>query len=612
MKDNILNRLEKEVLLCDGAMGTLLNSRGVPYDKCREEQNLVNPELVRTIHQEYIDAGAQIIETNTFSANRIKLRAFGLEDTIEEINKAAVKIAREAAGKEVYVAGSVGPLGVLAKPYGHLAVEEINQLFQEQIRYLVEAGVDLLIIETISSLLEAVEAISAAKKVSPSIPVVCMMTFLEDGKTKFGDEIANSLNKVKEAGADIVGVNCTIGPKETYDLVRIFIPKVDAKISIMPNAGYPTIVQGKTIFLSSPEYLKEYASLFVELGANIIGSCCGTTPEHTRAMAPQVRGKKPARGISPSPAITTAVRAEEIPRAAVAVEARRFSEKLTQGKFAITVEVDPPKGSDYNKMLEGAETLKSLGVDALNISDNPMARVRMSSIALAHLLQEEVGMQTILHFTCRDRNLLGLQSELIGASALGITAILALTGDPSSIGDFPKATSVFDVDSIGLVKIIKGLNDGKDLANNPIGRPTAFKIGVAVKPAAEELDLEIQRLEEKVKAGADFAQSQPIYDIEVVEHFQKKTAHLQIPLLVGILPLRSYRHAQFLHNEVPGIIISKNILKRMKKSTPEEEMREGLKTACEFVSQVKGLVDGFLFIPPFDKYHLVEEMIKAL
>lgn len=612
MKENILNRLEKEVLLCDGAMGTLLNSKGVPYDKCREKQNLVNPELVRTIHQEYIDAGAQIIETNTFRANRIKLRAFGLEDMIEEINKAAVTIAREAAGKEVYVAGSVGPLGVLAKPYGHLTVEEISQLFQEQISYLVEAGVDLLMIETISSLLEAVEAISAAKKVSPTAPVVCMMSFLEDGKTKFGDEMINSLNKVKEAGADIVGVNCTIGPKETYDLARIFIPQVDAKISIMPNAGYPTIVQGKTIFLSSPEYLKEYASLFVELGANIVGSCCGTTPEHTRAMAPQVRGKRPARGVSTSPTITPVEGAAEIPKAAVAVEARRFTEKLIQGKFAITVEVDPPKGSDYNKMLEGAEMLKSLGVDALNISDNPMARVRMSSIALAHLLQEEVGMQTILHFTCRDRNLLGLQSELIGASALGITAILALTGDPSSIGDFPKATSVFDVDSIGLVKIIKGLNNGKDLANNPIGRPTYFKIGVAVKPAAEGLELEIQRLEEKVKSGADFAQSQPIYDIEVVEHFRKKTAHLRLPLLVGILPLRSYRHAQFLHNEVPGITIPKNILKRMQKSTPEEEMREGLKIACEFVRQVKGLIDGFLFIPPFDKYHLVEEMIRAL
>jgi len=612
MKENLLHRLEKEVLLCDGAMGTLLNFRGVPYDKCREEQNLVNPELVRTIHQEYIDAGVQIIETNTFSANRIKLRSFGLEDKIEEINSAAVRIAKEAAGETVYVAGSVGPLGVLAKPYGHLTVEEIDQFLQEQIGYLVEAGVDLLMIETISSLLEGVEATRAAKKVSPTTPVVCMMTFLEDGKSKFGDDVVSSLNKVKEAGADVVGVNCTIGPKETYDLARIFIPQVEAKISIMPNAGYPTIIKGKTIFLSSPEYLKEYASLFVELGANIVGSCCGTTPEHTRAMAPQVRGRRPTRGVSISPTITPAEGTAVSPKTAIAVEARRFTEKLNQRMFAITVEVDPPKGSDYNKMLEGAKMLKSLGVDALNIADNPMARVRMSSIALAHLLQEEVGIETILHFTCRDRNLLGLQSELIGASALGISAILALTGDPSSIGDFPKATSVFDVDSIGLVKIIKGLNNGRDLANNPIGRPTSFKIGVAVKPVADELDLEIQRLEEKVQAGADFAQTQPVYDTEAVERFQKKTAHLHLPVLISILPLRSYRHAQFLHNEVPGITIPKHILKRMQKSTPEEEMQEGLKIACEFARQVKGLVDGILFIPPFDKYHLVEEIIKVL
>ena len=612
MKENILDRLEREVLLCDGAMGTLLNSRGVPYDKCREEQNLVNPELVRSIHQEYIEAGAQIIETNTFRANRIMLRSFGLEDKIKQINSAAVRIAKEAAGKEVYVAGSVGPLGVLAKPYGHLTIEQINQLFQEQISYLVEAGIDLLMIETISSLLEALEAIRAAKKVSPTTPVVCSMTFLEDGKTKFGDEMVNSLNKVKETGADIVGVNCTIGPKETYDLARIFIPQAKAKISIMPNAGYPTIVKGKTIFLSSPDYLKEYATLFVELGANIVGSCCGTTPEHTRAMAPQVLGRKPARGISISPITVPAVEKEVSPKTAVAVEVRRFTEKLNQRQFAITVEVDPPKGSDYNKMVEGAKMLKSLGIDALNIADNPMARVRMSSIALAHLLQEEVGIESILHFTCRDRSLLGIQSELIGSSALGITSILALTGDPASIGDFPKSTSVFDVDSIGLVKIIKGLNNGRDLANNPIGRPTSFKIGVAVKPAAEELDLEIHRLEEKIQAGADFAQSQPVYDIEVVERFSKKTVHLHLPVLIGILPLRSYRHAQFLHNEVPGIVIPTHILKRMQKSTPEEEMQEGLKIACEFAREVKGLVDGILFVPPFDKYHLVEEIIKVL
>jgi len=612
MKEDIQDRLEREVLLCDGAMGTLLNLRGIPYDKCREEYNLNSPELISTIHEEYINAGAQIIETNTFSGNRIKLRSYGLEDKIEEINSEAVRIAKKVAREKVYVAGSIGPLGVLAKPYGHLSVEEIDQLFQEQISYLVEAGVDLLMIETISSLLEAIEATRAAKKVSPSTPVVCMMTFMEDGKTKFGDDVVTSLNKVKEAGADIVGVNCTIGPKETHDLASIFIPQIEAKISIMPNAGYPTIVKGKTIFLSSPEYLMEYASLFVDLGANIVGSCCGTTPEHTRAMASQVRGRRPTRGVSISPSIIPAEGSEVSPKTTVAVEERRFTEKINQGKFAITVEVDPPKGSNYHKMLEGSKMLKSLGVDALNIADNPMARVRMSSIASAHLLQEEVGMETILHFTCRDRNLLGLQSELIGASALGITAILALTGDPSAIGDFPKATSVFDVDSIGLVKIIKGLNNGRDLANNPIGRPTSFKIGVAVKPAAEELDLEIQRLEEKIKAGADFAQSQPIYDIEVVEHFRKKTAHLNLPVLIGILPLCSYRHAQFLHNEVPGITIPKNILKRMQRSTPEEEMQEGLKIACEFVRDVKGLVDGIFFIPPFDKYHLVEEIIKVL
>ncbi|MBI4482397.1 MAG: bifunctional homocysteine S-methyltransferase/methylenetetrahydrofolate reductase [Acidobacteria bacterium] len=600
--------LEEQVLLCDGAMGTYLHSKGIPLE-ARDEINLTNPELIRKIHEEYIAAGAKIIETNTFTSNRVRLRQYGLEDKLDAINRAAVRVAREAVGdREVFVAGSVGPLGILVKPYGKLTIEDLGHIYAEQIEILVDAGVDLLLIESHPSLLETLEAYNNARSVC-QLPIITSMTFLADGKTVFGDELAVSLDALGSAGADVVGINCTIGPKETYDVVSDYIGKTHGKVAVQPNAGYPTLVGGRNVWLSSPEYLREYARMFVERGAAIVGGCCGTTPEHIRAMNEVVHDQRPRwkRAVG-TVVVQPPAQPESRPRAQVST---RFTQKLGK-EFVTTVEIDPPKGLDYSRMIQGAEMLKQSGADAATIGDNPMARVRMSAVALAHLVQEETGLETVLHFTCRDRNIIGIQSELLGAAALGIHVVLALTGDPAAVGDYPKATTVYDVNSTGLVRIMRGLNQGKDLAGQDLGLPTHFTIGVAVNPAAEDLDRELARFEEKIDAGADFAQTQPLYDQRHVERFVSRAQGYRIPILIGLLPLRSSRHALFLHNEVPGILIPEEILKRIGAyESSVDQMKVGIDIAREFLSQVRPMVSGVDIMPPFDRFDLVLELLET-
>ncbi len=603
---NLLELLKERVLVADGAMGTYLFEKGLPQDECKEFQNIKNPDLVFSIHKEYVAAGAEIIETNTFAANSVKLSKFNLEDKIKEINYEGVRIAREAAGKDVLVAGSVGPLGVMLRPYGIFTFNDMVKVFKEQISLLVAAGVDLIIIETISSLLEARAALLASKSVS-ELPVIVSMTFLADGKTKFGDDITRSLNELKEIGADIVGANCTVGPQETVELIIPYLKESENLFSVMPNAGYPAIVRGKTIYLSSPAYFKEYAEIFLENGANIIGSCCGTNPTHTKAIAEVVKGEKPRkRKRAPYVEIIEEERKEE------KVElVSRFREKLGK-ESVLTVEIDPPKGHNCEHVLELSRRLMSAGVDALNVAENPMARMRMSSIALAHLIQEKVGIETILHFTCRDRNLLGIQSELLGVSVLGIKNILALRGDPAEIGDFPKATSVYDIDTVGLVRLIKEFNKGRDMGGNPIGSPTSFLVGVAVNPSSPDINAELKRLEEKVNAGADFALTQPQFDLFTLEDFLKKTEHFKIPIIVGVLPIKSARHAEFLHNEVPGIVIPEEIRKRIKSSSEKEQEKIGKEIAIEFIKKLGKDVAGVYLIPSSQNFETIFEIVSRV
>jgi methionine synthase / methylenetetrahydrofolate reductase(NADPH) len=607
-----LERLQKEVLLCDGALGTFLYSRGVALNE-RDEQNLTNPDLIKWVHQQYIEAGAQVIETNTFTSNRLKLRELGLEDRLIEINQAAVRVALEAAREQVFVAGSVGPLGALVKPYGNLTLDDLGQVYKEQIQILAESGVHLILIETHPSLLEALEAVRAARAVC-DLPIVAQMTFWEDGKSKFGDDIRRSLEALGAADADVVGVNCTLGPQEMFDLINEFASHSDLKISVQPNAGHPQIIGGRTVFLSSPEYLEEYAKAFVNCGVNLIGGCCGTTPEHTRAMARAVYGQSPKPHRRRAVSVHVEVEAVEEPAPQMVgevLDAPRLLDKIGT-KILATCEINPPKGLDYSKMVRGARQLKDAGVDAVNITDNPMARVRMSSVAMAHILQREVGIEAIWQLTCRDRNVIGIQSDLLGAAALGIRSVLALTGDPITIGDYPKGTAVFEVNSTGLVRIVKGLNNGFDLAGQNIGTTTHFQIGTAASPSASDLDKEIARLEEKLEAGADFVQTQPVFDAALAEKFLKRVEGLKVPILLGLMPLRSSRHTEFMHNEVPGISIPEWIRERMRKVAEDQAVEEGIKISAQIIEEIKGMAAGIHFYPPTNRFDIIVRLMGVL
>lgn len=610
MKRNLIDLLDHEIILGDGAMGTLLISRGVEPNALAE-QNLLNPDLVRTIHLEYIRAGARLIETNTFLANRMKLREYGVEDKLEAINRAGVRLAREAvhqSGQEVYIAGAVGPLGALVKPYGNLTLTDLAEAYLEQMSILTDEGVDAIIIETHPSLLEALEAVRAARTVSPITPVIAQMTFLEDGKSKFGDDLRRSLEALAAADADVVGVNCS-GPQMTYDLMESFLRQTDLRVSVMTNAGLPQLIGGRQIYLSSPEYLQEYARRFAEAGANIIGGCCGTTPEHIRAMREVVAGQVPRR-VRERTTVSVVVSAPMIPPepSAPVPLANKFRQKLGR-ELVVTVEVAPPRGLNYTELIERSRRYAELGVDAINVSENAGSRVRMSGTALAHLIQSHTGMETILHFTCRDRDLSWIQSELLGAAALGIRNILALTGEPSTAGEVPHVTSVFDVNATGLVRILQGFNHGYTLTGHDIGQPTEFHIGVTVNLAAEDLDAEVAQLEERIEGGAHFIQTQPLYDVAIFERFRERVGTFPVPVLVSVLPLTSGRHAEFLHHEVPGILIPEAIRRRMHEAPDPKQ--EGLKIAKELIGQLRDQVAGIHLMVQADHVYVTNQIMSA-
>jgi methionine synthase I (cobalamin-dependent)/5,10-methylenetetrahydrofolate reductase len=601
-------------LLSDGAMGTVLHARGVSLDQCFDALNLSDPALIAEVHHEYIEAGANIIQTNTFGANRFKLARHGLDTRVAEINQAAVELAHRvvlASFKEVLVAGDVGPLGVRIAPFGRVQPEQAREVFREQIQALVAARVDLLIIETMSDLYEINEAIQAARQVAPDLPVVASMTFTRDDLTLLGDRPQKVANYLHQTGADVIGVNCSGGPNQLLRILKLMREAApQARISVMPNAGWPEQVGGRIMYPAAPEYFGEYALSFCENGASLIGGCCGTTPQHIQAMARAIQSNQP--GCAPEPGIVLTSPAEE---ALPGEGATELAARLAKGKFVVAVEMDPPRGLSTHKIIAGASLLSEAGADVVNVADSPMARMRMSPWAVCSLIQHRVGVETVLHFPTRGRNLLRVQGDLLAAHALGVRNVFVVMGDPTAIGDYPNAMDNYDLVPSGLIKLIKqNFNAGVDHAGTDIGQPTSFFVGCALNLNPPDPQAEIKNLKRKLKAGADFILTQPVYDPEQAMGFirqiqQALAGPLPIPILAGILPLASGRHAAFLHHEVPGIDIPSAIRERMADSG-EQGAKEGIRIASELVGQLQGVIQGVYIMPAFNRFDYAAEIIE--
>jgi methionine synthase I (cobalamin-dependent)/5,10-methylenetetrahydrofolate reductase len=596
----------------DGAMGTLLYAKGVYVNRCYDEISLSNPALVQEVHREYVKAGAEIVQTNTFGANRPKLEMHGFQDRVQEINYKAAKLAREAVGPQVYVAGSIGPLGIRIEPWGPTSFDEAKAFFREQAEALIDGGVDLIVLETFTDLTEIRQALAAVRELSADMVVVAQMTVGEDGATGYGTAPEIFTKRLDEWGADVIGLNCSVGPKPMLEAIERMAAVTEKPLSAQPNAGLPQDLQGRKIYLCSPEYMAKYARRLIQSGVRFIGGCCGTTPEHIKTLKAAVRALSPAKRIEPVMQVLETNRPDV--RITPPEEKSRFARKIVQGEFVTSVEIVPPRGCDPTKMLEGVRLLKAAGVDAVNVPDGPRAQSRMGAIATSLIIEQQVGIETVTHYCCRDRNLLGMTSDLLGAAALGLRNILLITGDPPKMGPYPDATAVFDIDSIGLTNMVTRLNLGLDLGGNAIGQPTSYFIGVGVNPCAVDLDYEIRRFEYKVEAGAEFAITQPIFDIGMFRAFLKRIEHCRIPIIAGIWPLTSYRNAEFLSNEVPGVVVAPEILERMRRAnaSPEAGQQEGLAIAREMLSEVRDLVQGVQVSAPFGRVAYALEVFEVL
>lgn len=601
---NFLETIRNEILIADGAIGTMLYGKGVSLDANFEHLNLVRPDMVMELHAEYIAAGSGMIETNTFGANRLKLGAIGLDRKVRDINLQGAAIARRAAaGRDVFVAGSVGPLIRIKGGQEELSGPETLDIFREQIQALAEGGIDLFILETFSDICQIKAALAAARETG--LPVIACMAFMEKGRTSGGADAGQVALELADAGADVIGANCGSGTLEMARNISRMASVTERPLAAFPNSGFPEYVEGRYIYRTTPEYFANKALETVRAGANIIGGCCGTTPEHIRRLAAGIRGLRPvARVKKVEPPIISEQRQ-------TAAEEKSFLSGWGKKKI-VTVELDPPKGIDCGKVLTGCRILRESGADAINLAENPLARVRMGNIALAALVQREVGIEVIVHVTCRDRNLIGMQSDLMGASLLGIRSILAVTGDPASIGEQAGATSVFDLNSFSLIRLLRDLNSGINGLGAPIDRGTGFTIGAAFNPNTSKMETQVARLEKKIASGAQFAQTQPIYDIKILDEMLDRTKDLGIPILPGILPLVSERNTEFLHNEVPGIVIPEEIRSRMRGREKEDGVREGLAIAREFIAAIMERVGGFYIIPPFGKYQVAAELVRYI
>jgi len=604
------------IFVFDGAVGTRLYDKGIYINRSYDELNLTAPELVREVHEEYVRAGADIIETNSFGATRHKLQPYGLEGKLREINIAAVRIAREAAGEKVFVAGAIGPLGLRIEPYGPTSFDEAKEMYKEQVEGLLEGVVDLFILETFSELPAIEQAINAVRELS-DLPIVAQMTIQMDGNTSFGTTPAAFTKRLDELAVDVIGLNCGMGPNHVLTALEKMREISDRPLSAQPNAGLPRDVQGRQFYMGSPEYVATFAKRFVQAGAKFVGGCCGTTPTHIKLIADSIRSISPrqsrvfVRSASSEIADLKPADVQVVP----AEDRSRWSRKIARGEFVTSVEVLPPKGCDAQKTLDSIRLLKDAGVDGVNIPDGPRAQTRMSAQATAVLVEREIGIEAVLHYCCRDRNLLGMMSDLLGAAALGLHNLLIITGDPPKMGPYPDATAVFDIDAIGLTNMVNKLNHGLDIGNNSIGKPTAFSIGVGVNPGAVNMEEEIRRFEWKVEAGAEYAITQPVFDTEQLRDFLEKISHVRIPIIAGIWPLVSFRNAEFLHNEVPGVNVTPEILERMRVASDKgkEEAREaGIAIARESLLEVKDAIQGVQVSAPFGNVKYALQVFEVL
>lgn len=629
MEHVFLEQLRKRPLLCDGAMGTLLYARGIGYEQCFDALNQTKPELIQSIHREYITAGADIIETNSFGANRARLETYGLEDQVRDLNLRAARLARETreiSGQPVFIAGAVGPSGRPLQAPDEQHLSELRDLFREQIGSLIDGGVDIIILETFTSLAELRQAVLAAQEFS-GVPVVAQMSFYEDGHTLSGQSAARVATVLDDLGVNVIGANCSVGPAATLDALQEMTTALkllesgdERLFSAQPNAGLPARIGNRFFYMATPDYFADYAVRFARTGVRLIGGCCGTTPHHIAAMR---KALDEYYGIAAQADNGDTKMPERVALRAVIEEddvilppqgtMTGIQEKLAAGKFVISAELDPPKGLNPAKILDGAAMLQAVGVDCINIADSPMARVRMGCIAMARLIQDRLGLETIIHFTTRDRNLMALQSELLGAHALGIRNILALTGDPIRAGDYPNTTGVWNVDSVGLMRVIRGMNEGHDAAGASIGAQASFHIGAALNlnMTGEETEQEIEKYYRKLEAGAHFIMTQPIYELAPLLRFLDRVGTPTIPMLLGSMPLHSSRHAEFLHNEVPGITIPDHVRARMR-AAGEHGHEEGLRMAQELLLAAHDMVQGVYIVPSYGRYDVMSKLTVML
>jgi homocysteine S-methyltransferase len=603
--DLFLERLTTEVLIGDGAMGTLLYNRGVPLDANFEYLNLIEPGLVRQVHSDYVDAGAQLLETNTFGANALSLGAIGLEKKVRSINEAGARLARDAAGPERFVAGAVGPLFRPRGEANELPPAHKRAVLHEQMEALAQGGVDLFILETFSALEDLEAAVAIARELG--LPAIAQMAFIEEGRSREGVSAEEAARRLEAAGAAVLGANCGSGPRELLKVLSRLAAVSSLPLSAFANSGFPQYLDGRYIYLATPEYFAAMGREMVAAGASLVGGCCGTTPEHIRALTLALAGLKPASRPRPTRIEMAPPGGKEAPVA----KQRTFLDDWGR-RPVVTVELDPPRGIDCAKVLTAARSLAGAGVDAISLAENPLARIRMGNLALGVRIQEETGAEVIVHVTCRDRNLIGLHSELMGAHLLGIRNVLAVTGDPVSVGGESGATSVFDLNSVGLLELLSALNRGETLIGTELGECTQFLPGAAFNPNLPSMDGQLRRLERKAAAGARFVQTQPVYSPEVLTAMLERTAPLKIPVLVGILPLVSERNAEFLHNEVPGITLPEEVRRRMRGKSGDAGVREGLAVARELVAAGRGKVGGWYLMPPFGKVDLALELMAVI
>ncbi len=595
--------LAERVVLGDGAMGTILYEQGVFLNQCFEEVNLTDPDKVRRIHQQYFEAGADFIETNTFGANEFKLGKFGLAEQTAKINTAAAEIAREVVGRSALVAGSIGPLGREIEPYGTTTKDEAASAFENQTKALVKAGVDFILLETFSSTDELLIAIKTVSAIT-DLPLIAQMTFNEHNETIYGKALEDAMAAIAaEPAVTAVGMNCSVGPASMLESLDIVRRITDKPISVQPNAGSPRLIDNRSVYMCTPEYMAEYAKKFFEKGARIISGCCGTTPKHIREIVRAVGGlDKAARSVAARIKISpkkTAARIQPLEPKPLA-EKSRLGQRLTSGKKVTTIELTPPRGADIGKTLEKARLCEQAGINAINLPDGPRASSRLSPIATAVKIEQTTGIETIVHFCCRDRNLIGMQSDILGAHVLGLRNLLIITGDPPKLGEYPSATGVFDMDSIALTSVVKNLNVGIDIAGNQFSPGLSFTLGVGANPVAVDIEREIEKFRQKVLAGAEYAITQPVFDTSMLLDFLKEVEDVRIPIIAGIWPLTSLKNAEFMANEVPGVVVPEQLIERMAQAKTKEQARTtGIKIAAETVEQIESHVAGFAVSAPF-------------